>query len=482
MEILNKSIHKKPERKIKIMQFGEGNFLRAFVEWILQDLNDKGAIEASVAIVQPMPFGRVKELADQDGLYTLRLEGIDNGENVRKSQIIDVIGDCINPFTEYEKYLKYGESEDLQVIISNTTEAGIAVDASDTDFSKCPKSFPGKLLALLKRRYDRFKGDMNKGLAIIPCELIDDNGDELYRCLTELAKINKMDGKFIKWMQTANHFTSTLVDRIVPGYPKNEIEAIQKETGYIDNNVVKGEIFHLWVLKKEPFVQKVLPADKTGLNVIFADDIHPYKQRKVKILNGSHTALVPVAYLCGIDTVGEAMNDKTIGKFVKDFIFGEVNPTIDLPADQMTAFANSVIERYKNPYIRHELMSIALNSTTKFRTRLLPTLLDYVKINGKLPQHLLFSLASLIAFHKGKRGNEEIALNDDPAYLAKWKYLWTEFDGDLDKLAKEALAWKGAWDMDMNTIHPDITKTVAKYLKEIQTKGMKKAVEEFVNG
>lgn len=482
MEILNKSIHKKPERKIKIMQFGEGNFLRAFVEWILQDLNDKGAIEASVAVVQPMPFGRVKVLADQDGLYTLRLEGIDNGENVRKSQIIDVIGDCINPFTEYEKYLKYGESEDLQVIVSNTTEAGIAVDASDTDFSKCPKSFPGKLLALLKRRYDRFKGDMNKGLAIIPCELIDDNGDELYRCLTELAKINKMDEKFIKWMQTANHFTSTLVDRIVPGYPKNEIEAIQKETGYIDNNVVKGEIFHLWVLKKEPFVQKVLPADKTGLNVIFADDIHPYKQRKVKILNGSHTALVPVAYLCGIDTVGEAMNDKTIGKFVKDFIFGEVNPTIDLPADQMTAFANSVIERYKNPYIRHELMSIALNSTTKFRTRLLPTLLDYVKIKGKLPQHLLFSLASLIAFHKGKRGNEEIALNDDPAYLAKWKYLWTEFDGDLDKLAKEVLAWKGAWDMDMNTIHPDITKTVAKYLKEIQTKGMKKAVEEFVNG
>lgn len=479
MEIISKKIYDKPERPIKIMQFGEGNFLRAFVDWIIQRLNDDGAINAGVAVVQPMPFGRVKELADQDGLYTLRLEGIANGENVRKSQIIDVIGDCINPFTEYEKYLKYGESEDLQVIISNTTEAGIAVDASDTDFSKCPKSFPGKLLALLKRRYDRFKGDMNKGLAIIPCELIDDNGDELYRCLTELAKINKMDEKFIKWMQTANHFTSTLVDRIVPGYPKNEIEAIQKETGYIDNNVVKGEIFHLWVLKKEPFIQKVLPADKTGLNVIFADDIHPYKQRKVKILNGSHTALVPVAYLCGIDTVGEAMNDKTIGKFVKDFIFGEVNPTIDLPADQMTAFANSVIERYKNPYIRHELMSIALNSTTKFRTRLLPTLLDYVKIKGKLPQHLLFSLASLIAFHKGKRGNEKIALNDDPAYLAKWKYLWTEFDGDLDKLAKEALAWKGAWDMDMNTIHPDITKTVAKYLKDIQTKGMRKAVEDL---
>ncbi len=477
MELISKKLFNKPERKIKIMQFGEGNFLRAFVEWIIQDLNDKGAIDAGVAVVQPMPFGRVNELAAQDGLYTLRLEGIDNGENVKKSRVIDVIGDCVNPFTEYEKFLKYGESEDLQVIISNTTEAGIAVDPDDTDFTNCPKSYPGKLLALLKRRYDHFKGDMGKGLAIIPCELIDDNGDELYRCLTELAKINKMDAKFIEWMQNANHFTSTLVDRIVPGYPKNEIEAIQEETGYIDNNVVKGEIFHLWVLKKEPHIQKVFPADKTGLNVIFADDIHPYKQRKVKILNGSHTAMVPVAYLCGIDTVGEAVSDPIIGKFVRDFVFEEVNPTINLPQDQMVAFANSVIERYRNPYIRHELMSIALNSTTKFKTRLLPTLVDYVKIKGKLPNRLLFAFAALVEFHKGKRGNEDIALKDDPEYLAKWKELWSGFGGDYNKLAKDALGWTEAWDMDMNGLHPEITATVAKYLKAMDTKGMPCAVE-----
>ena len=482
METLNKKIHSKPERKIKIMQFGEGNFLRAFVEWIIQDLNDKGAIDAGVAVVQPMPFGRVGELEKQDGLYTLRLEGIDGGKNVRKSQVIDVIGDCIDPFTQYEKYLSYGESEDLQVIISNTTEAGIAVDPADTDFTKCPVSFPGKLLALLKRRYDKFGGDASRGLAIVPCELIDDNGEELLRCLTELAKINKMDAKFIEWVRTANHFTSTLVDRIVPGYPKNEIADIRKETGYIDNNVVKGEIFHLWVLKKEPVVEKYLPADRTGLNVIFADDIHPYKQRKVKILNGSHTALVPVAYLCGIDTVGEAMNDATVSKYVRDFIFDEVNPTIDLPADQMTAFANSVIERYKNPYIRHELMSIALNSTTKFRTRLLPTRLDYVRLTGKLPAHLLFSFAALVVFHKGKRGGEDIALSDDPVFLAKWKELWSEFNGDCAALAQKALAWESAWGMDMNGVHPEITARVAAYIDAIETKGMRGAVEEFVNG
>ncbi len=482
MELISKKLFDKPQRKIKIMQFGEGNFLRAFVEWIIQDLNDKGAISSDVVLVQPMPFGRVKELAEQDGLYTLRLEGIDGGKKVKNSQVINVVGDCVNPFAEYEKFLAYGESEDLEVIISNTTEAGIAVDPTDTDFSVCPKSYPGKLLALLKRRYDKFKGAKDKGLAIIPCELIDNNGDELYRCLTELAKINKMDRKFIDWMQNCNHFTSTLVDRIVPGYPRNEIEEIQKETGYIDNNVVKGEIFHLWVLKKEAHVQKVLPADSTGLNVIFADDIKPYKQRKVKILNGSHTAMVPVAYLCGIDTVGEAVNDPVIGKFVREFVFEEVNPTIDLPQDQMTAFANSVIERYQNPFIRHELMSIALNSTTKFKTRLLPTLLDYVKIKGELPKRLVFAFAALVTFHKGKRGDENIKLADDPQYLAKWKELWDGFDGDYNKLAKEVLGWVEAWDMDMNTIHPDLCSKVATYLYAMNTKGMRAALECFIGG
>lgn len=482
MELISKKLFDKPQRKIKIMQFGEGNFLRAFVEWIIQDLNDKGAISSDVVLVQPMPFGRVKELAEQDGLYTLRLEGIDGGKKVKNSQVINVVGDCVNPFAEYEKFLAYGESEDLEVIISNTTEAGIAVDPTDTDFSVCPKSYPGKLLALLKRRYDKFKGAKDKGLAIIPCELIDNNGDELYRCLTELAKINKMDRKFIDWMQNCNHFTSTLVDRIVPGYPRNEIEEIQKETGYIDNNVVKGEIFHLWVLKKEAHVQKVLPADSTGLNVIFADDIKPYKQRKVKILNGSHTAMVPVAYLCGIDTVGEAVNDPVIGKFVREFVFEEVNPTIDLPQDQMTAFANSVIERYQNPFIRHELMSIALNSTTKFKTRLLPTLLDYVKIKGELPKRLVFAFAALVTFHKGKRGDEDIKLADDPQYLAKWKELWDGFDGDYNKLAKEVLGWVEAWDMDMNTIHPDLCSKVATYLYAMNTKGMRAALECFIGG
>lgn len=477
MKDLNRSNFNTTERPIKILQFGEGNFLRAFVDWILQNLNDSGVINADAAVVQPMPLGRVKELAQQDGLYTVCLEGIDKGEKVQSRRVIDVLRDFINPFEEYEKYLSYGKSNDLEIIISNTTEAGISLDPSDTDLTVCPKSFPGKLLALLKTRYDHFNGDMSKGLAIIPCELIDHNGDELKKVLLELAKINNMSEDFISWLTNANHFTSTLVDRIVPGYPRDTAQEICNATGYADNNIVKGEIFHLWVLEKEPFVQEKLPADKSGLNVIFADDITPYKQRKVKILNGSHTAMVPVAYLCGIDTVREAVTDEDTGKFVEGLVNEEIKPTIDLPKEEMDAFASSVIERFMNPFIRHELMSIALNSTTKFRTRLLPTYNDYRKKFGKSPAHILFSLASLIVFYRGKRGDEDIALNDSPEFLDFWKETWTLTDPA--EIAKKVLSNSSIWEQSLD--EDDNVQKVAGYIDSILKNGERAALKTFLS-
>ena len=476
MKELNRNNFQTVDRPVKIMQFGEGNFLRAFVDWILQNLNDAGVINAGVAVVQPMPMGRVADLEKQDGLYTLCLEGIDKGEKVQSKRIIDVLKDFINPFEQYDKFLGYAKSEDLEIIISNTTEAGIALDKTDTDLSKCPKSFPGKLLALLKVRYDHFGGDMNKGLAIVPCELIDHNGDELKRCLVELAKINNMDEKFIEWMTTACHYTSTLVDRIVPGYPRDNADAIREEMGFNDNNIVKGEIFHLWVLQKEPYVQEKLPADKSGLNVIFADDITPYKQRKVKILNGSHTAMVPVAYLSGIDTVRESVEDEDVGQFVAELINDEIKPTIDLPKDQMDAFANSVVERFKNPFIRHELMSIALNSTTKFKTRLLPTYNDYRAKFGKSPKHILFSFASLVVFYRGKRGDADIALADDPKYIEFWKELWQM--NDYTAMAKKALSAVDLWEQDLD--EDDNVQLVAGYIESIVKNGERKALQAFL--
>lgn len=476
MKDLDRSSHKTGERPIRILQFGEGNFLRAFVDWILQDLNSKGVINSDVAVVQPMPMGRVKELAEQDGLYTLCLEGIDKGEKVQSREIIDVLRDFINPFEQYDKYLAYAKSEELEIVISNTTEAGIALDTSDTDLSVCPKSFPGKLLALLKARYDHFNGDMSKGLAIIPCELIDHNGDELKRVLLELAKINGLDDSFIKWLTSANHFTNTLVDRIVPGYPRDTAEEICKETGFKDNNIVKGEIFHLWVLQKEPFVQEKLPADKSGLNVIFTDDITPYKQRKVKILNGSHTAMVPVAYLSGIDTVREAVTDEDVGRFVQELVNDEIKPTIDLPKDEMDAFASSVIERFMNPFIRHELMSIALNSTTKFKTRLLPTYNDYRAKFGRSPKHILFSFASLTVFYRGKRGNEDIALADDPEYIKFWNELWKL--SDSMEIAKKALSNTALWEQDLDV--DNNAELVAGYINGILKNGERAALKAFL--
>lgn len=478
MNDLNRSNYTKDvKRPVKILQFGEGNFLRAFVDWILQDLNDKSVINANAAVVQPMPMGRIKEIAEQDGLYTVCLEGIDKGEKIQSRRIIDVLGDFIDPFKEYDKYLSYAKSEELEIVISNTTEAGIALDASDTDLSSCPKSFPGKLLALLKTRYDHFNGDMNRGLAIIPCELIDHNGDELKRVMTELAKINKMDGNFIKWLTEANHYTNTLVDRIVPGYPRDAAAEICEEIGYKDNNIVKGEIFHLWVLQKEPFIQEKLPADKSGLNVIFADDITPYKQRKVKILNGSHTAMVPVAYLSGIDTVRESVEDEDVGKFVSELVNDEIKPTIDLPKNEMDAFASSVIERFRNPFIRHELMSIALNSTTKFKTRLLPTYNDYRRKFGKSPRHILFSFASLCVFYRGKRGEQDIALADDAKYLDFWKQLWTVTDNT--EIARTALSREDIWGQDLSADDDNVS-VVAGYIGDILNNGERAALKSFL--
>lgn len=476
MQKLNRTVYSAPERPIKVLQFGEGNFLRAFVDWIIEDLNEKGIINANVVVVQPTPAGRVQALSEQDGLYTLCLEGIENGEKVQSRRVIDVLGDFVDPYTQYEKYLGYASSEDLEVIVSNTTEAGIALDTSDTDFSACPKSFPGKLLAFLKARYDHFAGAADKGLAIVPCELIDHNGDELKRVLNELAKINGMDGAFIDWLNTANHFTSTLVDRIVPGYPRDNAAAICEETGFEDNSIVKGEIFHLWVLQKEPFVQERLPADKSGLNVIFADDITPYKQRKVKILNGSHTSMVPIAYLCGIDTVREAVTDEDVGRFIRDLVNEEIKPTIELPADEMDAFASAVMERFMNPYIRHELMSIALNSTTKFRTRLLPSYNDYRAKFGKSPKHILFALASLIVFFRGKRGDADIALKDDAAYLDFWKSVWEL--GEPDKIAAKVLSADDIWQQSI--ADDDNVNVVAGYIRSIVDKGERAALKEFL--
>lgn len=482
MKTLNKSVFNKKERPIKILQFGEGNFLRCFIEWIIQHMNNEGVINSDVCVVQPLEFGRVDALKEQDGLYTVILEGLNEGKSISQKEVIDVIGDLINPYTEYDKYLKYAQSTDLKYVISNTTEAGITLDETDTDFSKTPKTYPGKLLALLKARYDFFGGSKESALNLIPCELIDYNGENLKHTLVELAKIKGFDEKFISWLSCDCHYFNTLVDRIVPGYPRDDVQRFQEELGYVDNNMVKGEIFHLWVIEDHHSLQEEFPCDKASLNVKFVESFKPYKERKVKILNGSHTCMVPVSYLYGIDTVRETMENEVMNKFVRKFIFDEVVPTINLPHDDMVNFANSVLERYLNPYVRHELMSIALNSITKYKTRILPSVIENLE-KRIFPKCALFSLSSLICFYFGSRGEEKINLSDNKEFLDLFEEYKSKYDGtkeSCDLIVRDFLGMINHWEYDFSK-HEDVVEYVSNYTYLILKDGMKVVLEEFVN-
>jgi tagaturonate reductase len=459
LKTLNKSIVEKKTAPIRIMQFGEGNFLRAFMDWMIKKLNDTGKYEGHVVVVQPLPQGRIVDLAAQDGLYTVILQGLnEKKEPVKTHEVIDVLDDFVNPYTDYEKFLAYGESSDLQVIISNTTEAGIAFDEKDATADlahQISDSYPGKLYALLKRRYEKL--GMKGEIAIMPCELIDDNGDILKKVLLEIAAARKEEQGFVGFLNKACHFTSSLVDRIVPGFPRDEFKELCESYGYIDNNMVKGEYFNLLVYRQEAFCQKVFPLDKIGepVHCLYVKDVHPYKQRKVRILNGSHSSLVPVAYLAGFDEVRQALLDPQVDKFMQAEIFNEIVPTVKVK--DVAKFAHDVVDRFMNPYVHHQLMSIALNSIAKFKERDLPTILDDYKLNGEYPEHLIYAFASLLCFYKGvrvKNGVEEkIALNDNPAYLAYFQKAWEDYaqDKDAKKLVKGVLAQEEFWGKDLNT-------------------------------
>ncbi len=463
----------------KILQFGEGNFLRAFVDWFFQELNKSGKFNGSVVAVQPIANGMVNMLNEQDGLYTLYLRGLKNGKAESTYETMDVISRGINPYTDFDAFLKAAENPEMRYVISNTTEAGIAFDENDEPTMTPPNSYPAKLAVWLNHRYKTFNGDVSKGIHVIPCELIDKNADNLKRIILQLAKKWNLGEGFINWLSTACTFSNTLVDRIVPGYPRERISEITSELGYEDKQVVEAEHFHLWVIEAPEQLQKELPFPSLGLDVKYVPDMAPYRTRKVRILNGAHTTLVPVAYLYGLDTVRESVEHEVVGKFIKDAIFEEIIPTLDLPKEELERFANDVIDRFRNPYIKHLLMSISLNSWSKFETRVLPSILEYVKRKGEIPQKLSFSLAATIAFYKGKRGEEAINLNDDAPLLELLKSAWAKYDGtdeSLEDVVTEVLGYERNWKMNLNQVE-GLTAAVTKHLINIEKDGMQKAIQ-----
>lgn len=478
METLNRQTVTSCSHPTRIIQFGEGNFLRAFVDWIVWNTNRKTDFNAGVVVVQPIEKGMVDVLNSQDGLYHVNLQGIDKGEAVDSIQMIDVINGGLNPYTHFDDYLALAENPDIRFVISNTTEAGIAFDPSCCLEDRPASSYPGKLTQLLYHRYRHFNGDMSKGFIILPCELIFLNGKELKKCIYQYMDLWQLEPEFRTWFEQACGVYCTLVDRIVPGYPKDTIAQIHERIGYEDKLVVKGEIFHLWVIEAPESVADEFPAGKAGLNVLFVPSEAPYHERKVTLLNGPHTVLSPVGYLSGLDTVRECVEDPEIGKFVRKVMYEELMETLNLPKPELQAFADSVVERFVNPYVKHFVTSIMLNSFPKYKTRDLPGLKTYLERKGELPKGLVLGLAAIITYYKGgKRGDVEIVPNDDAAIVALLKDLWAS--DDVRKVAEGVLGAGFIWGEDLNLI-PGLADLVAADLELIRNEGMRAAVRTII--
>ena len=462
----------------KVIQFGEGNFLRAFIEWIIWKTNEKTDFNGSVVVVQPIEKGMVSWLNEQDGLYHLNLQGLQNGQPVNSLDLIDVISRGLNPYEDFGSYLALAEQPEIRFVISNTTEAGIAFDPACKLTDKPASSYPGKLTQLLYHRWEHFKGAADKGLIIFPCELIFENGKHLRECIRKYIELWNLGPDFSAWFENSCGVYSTLVDRIVPGYPRDTAAELCERAGYDDHLLDKAEIFHLWVIEAPGEVAAEFPADKAGLHVLFVPSEAPYHERKVTLLNGPHTVLSPVGYLSGLNTVKECCEDPEIGKFVHKVMYDELLPTLNLPESELLQFAGDVVERFRNPFVKHFVTSIMLNSFPKFKTRDLPGLKTYLERKGELPKGLVLGLAGICTYYKGgKRGEDEIVPQDDEKIIGLLKDLWAT--GDVRKVAQGVLADDFIWGEDLNAI-PGLTDLLTADLALIQAEGMREAVKSIL--
>ena len=549
---LNKSTVETVGRPVRILQFGEGNFLRAFVDWQIDIANEKGVMDAGVAVCQPIidPERKVLGMIDlmhrQDNMYHVYLEGIENKRPKKDVRLVKSIMDSFNPYVDYAKYEAYFLSPELKITISNTTEAGIRYEEGD-DLTACPpKSYPAKMTALLYKRFKHFNGDPTKGLCIICCELIENNGSTLHEYVIRHAEYHKLGQDFIDWVENSCHFCDTLVDRIVPGFPREQIGEIREEIGYDDNLVVKAELYHLWaiggpgykeVMKELPLdkaglhvvfmpsikqfrdkkvrilngshtgmvpialqmgcetvmdafntpdierfvndmvaeeVMKELPLDKAGLHVVFMPSIKQFRDKKVRILNGSHTGMVPIALQMGCETVMDAFNTPDIERFVNDMVAEEVIPMIDEDRDELKKFAAGILERFYNPFIKHMLRSISLNSLSKWEARNYPTVRDNWFKAQRLAEREAFTFAALMTLYGPNSGFEPDDTREFVDYIcANWDS--ADMEATITKIVKES----GIFTVDFSEV-PGFIGTVAGYVRDIETLGMKDALKKFL--
>ena len=418
--------------KERVIQFGEGGFLRGFADWMLQIANEKTNFDGKVVVVQPIESGMCDILTAQGCVYTHLCRGAE-GVDVKK---IDVISRCVKPYDDFDAYMELAKNPDFRFVVSNTTESGIVFVDTDKFSDRPAKSFPGKLTQLLKARFDNGL----RGFVFLPCELIDKNGANLKRCVLQYADLWNLGDDFKAWIENDNIFCNTLVDRINTGYPREE----KIDVGFDDKMINTSEYFHLWVIEGYKDLFEELPFDKCGLNVIVTDNLEMYRTRKVRILNGAHTSLVPYALLSGFDTVKSCIDAEKMLSHIKKCVYEEIIPTLDLPHNELIEYADNVITRFSNPYIKHMLISIALNSVSKFKVRVLPSILEYIKRYDKMPETLLFSFAKLIDFYTTDM------VNDDAEVAAFMK----------EASVGEILANASLWGEDLSFLEKEVAKYV----------------------
>ena len=468
-------LEKAPE---KVMQFGEGNFLRAFVDDFFDIANEKCGWNGKVVLVQPIAQGLTDLINAQEGLYTLYLRGSEKGVKVDDKRVISCVSRCLNPYGNWDKVLELARSEELEIVVSNTTEAGI-VHESESKFDQAPPiSFPAKLTRVL---YERFTAKQ-KGLIILSCELIDNNGRELQKCVNQYIDDWGLSDEFKAWVNGENTFCSTLVDRIVPGRIRDaeEVKRLAEINGYDDPLTDVGEVFGFWAIEGPAELNDRLPFKKAGVPVEVVPDVTPYKKRKVRILNGAHTGFVLGAYLAGFDIVRDCMNDDTVRGFMNKMLYEEVIPTLPLDKQDCENFASAVQDRFNNPFVNHELMSISLNSTSKWRARNMPTFLDYVEQKKELPKCLTMSLAAYIAFYSNDiqelndkglvcrrpKGNDYV-ISDDRWAL---EFYWEHRADSAEALVHAVLTNEQMWGQDLTAVE-GLEEAVVRGLKTIRTEG-----------
>ena len=466
----------------KVLQFGEGNFLRAFVDYWFDLANEKADWNGKCVLVQPIAPGLAKMINEQEGLYTLYLRGSENGQKVDDKRVISSVSRCLNPYekADYEKMMDVAASDDLEIIVSNTTEAGIVYDPACQQNDCPPSSFPAKLTQVLYHRYKAGK----KGIIMLACELIDNNGKELLKCVNQYIDQWGLEDGFKKYVNEDCTFCGSLVDRIVPGRIRDpkEVAELEEKHGYADPLLDVGEVFGVWVIEGDTKLNDILLFRKAGLedHVFVTPDMSPYKKRKVRILNGAHTGFVLGAYLAGFDIVRDCMHDETILGYMNKMLLQEVVPILPLDQDDCKKFAAAVEDRFNNPFVNHELMSISLNSTSKWRARNMPSFLEYVGKNGKLPTCLTMSFAAYIAFYsndvqeltdkglvcKRAKGNE-YTVSDDRWVL---EFYNEHKNDDVPTLVHAVMTNEQMWGQDLTKV-PGFEEATVKNLTNIRENG-----------